>query len=506
MQAGKEATVTIHHEKANSDVTLYVIIPGENSASITLDKNFVSFVEGESPSAVTASIANAEEKDYENLLWTLANANEALPAASLSGSGKTVSVRPLAPGEATLTAKVPSSGKTAQCEIKVEQRKQITFSTSSATIYPGGSVTVGYAVSPSGETANLVWSIGDGSYASFADNHNGSITLIGKDREGSTFLEAASPSGVKARFTVTNKWGDTFAINKTALAGSPVNSAGGAYTVSYNISPACAEIHISTGSGNLRVAENGNKIALVGGEYIVRAANHDSVDKSTGVASGSFSFVPNGEINKTVMAVAHNPQKTKRQDGSFEGADFASKSISVKIGYDSYTFSPYVSSKDGSYSRYDPAIGAFVLGDGERVTFTLPVTQRLATPGPMTVSFEPNNANDQSEKNKDAQNTEDADKRFQREYVYNNQSGTSSSPFVIQNVNGGYTIYHTRDYGPPTGKYFGVDNNAASVEQYNTAVRAVPFVGVIKITYTTGVGVTKPYEIPLYVEVRNCPR
>jgi hypothetical protein len=143
-QAGREATVTIHHEKANSDLTLYVIIPGENAASISLDKNAMFFVEGESPAAVSATIANAEESDYENLIWTLDNDDEASPAASLSGSGRTVSVRPLAIGAAALTARVPSSGATASCDITVEQRKQITFSASSVTIYPGGSVTVDY--------------------------------------------------------------------------------------------------------------------------------------------------------------------------------------------------------------------------------------------------------------------------------------------------------------------------------------------------------------------------
>jgi hypothetical protein len=354
--------------------------------------------------------------------------------------------------------------------------------------------------------------IGDSTCAAYADNHNGSITLIGKDREGSTYIEAVSTSGSKARFSVTNKWGNVFALNKTAITAAPVDTGAGVFTVAYNISPACAELHISTGSGNLSVtAENESGVDLVNGEYIVRASNHSSVDEATGIASGSFSFVPTGEINRAVTVIAHNPQKTKLEDETFEGADFASKSIAVKIGYDSYAFSPTSVSADGNYSRYDAAIGAFVLGDGESLSFALPVDQSLATPGDITVSFVPNTASaDQSEKAKDAMNITASDtvRRFQREYVYNYPQGTSgSSGFAIQNSGGLYTLYHTRDYGADGGEcYFGVGAEAAAVEKTNTAVRAIPFVGTVKISYTTGIGKTKSYEIPLYVEVRNCAK
>jgi hypothetical protein len=515
MQAGREATITVHHEKANSDIVLYVIIPGENAASVTLDKSLMSFVEGESPAAVSASIANAEEKDYENLVWTLANKNESRPAASLSGTGRTVSVRPLATGQATLTARVPSSGKTASCEIEVEQKKQITFSTSSVTIYPGGSVTVGYTVSPNSEAANLVWTIGDGSYAACADNRNGTITLIGKDREGSTYVEATSLSGARARFTVNNKWGDVFALNKTAIAAAPVGAGDDAFTVVYNISPACAELHISTGSTSLSVTAGASSVQYVNGEYVVYAGNHqNNVDPATGIATGSFRLSPSQEVDKTVRALAYNPRKTKRDDGTFEGADIAVKTIAVKIGYDSYTFSPTIVKIEGKYSRWNAAAGALVLGDGEGLTFSLSPGEARAAPSAVTVSFEPNRYSDTGERLKDNQNnpaTPDSQRLLQRRYVYNHSTGTNSdaSFTLAKNSDGNYTLYHTRDYGSSTGSstiLFGVDASAAAVEKTNAAVRAAPFVGVVKIAYTTGAGASKTYEIPLYVEVRNCPR
>jgi hypothetical protein len=509
MIAGKEATLAIHHEKANTDITLYFIIPGENAASITLDKNFISFTEGEGPAAVSASIANAAEKDYENLVWTLANDNESSPAASLSGSGKTVSLKPLSAGSAALTAKVPSSGKTASCEIMVERKKQILFSTSSVTVHPGGSVAVGYSVSPASEEASLVWTIGDGSFASFADNHNGSITVIGKDREGSTYLEAASPSGVKARFSLANKWGNTFSLNKTAVSSIPVDNGDGTFTVTYNVSPACAELHISTGSNYLSVSAGASSAQYVNGEYIVYAGNHqNNADPLTGIATGTIRFHPSGETNKTVYLTAYNPMKTKLPDGAFEGADIATKTIAMRVGYDSYTFNPKKESATGKHSKWNDSAGAFVLGDGEALVFSLPIREANAVKKSMTVTFTPNNNNDPSEKAKDAMNISGGARRFQKEYVCNYATGTSSGQFALApDAQGRYTIYHTRDYGEAdAGIYFGVDAASVPAEIGNTAVRAAPLVGTIEIAYVTGIDNSRSYKIPLYVEVRNCTK
>ncbi|MDR2160166.1 MAG: hypothetical protein LBP23_08900, partial [Treponema sp.] len=64
LQAGRECTLTLSHEKAASQVILYCIIPGENSASVTLDRSLVFLIEGDNPYPLQATVTNAADNDY----------------------------------------------------------------------------------------------------------------------------------------------------------------------------------------------------------------------------------------------------------------------------------------------------------------------------------------------------------------------------------------------------------------------------------------------------------
>ena len=72
--------------------------------------------------------------------------------------------------------------------------------------------------------------------------------------------------------------------------------------------------------------------------------------------------------------------------------------------------------------------------------------------------------------------------------------------------NGGFIIGHTRDYGEASGLYYGLANAGdASVEKTNTAVRAVPLVGMITVRYRLfGAAGIQEHRFPLYAEARNC--
>jgi hypothetical protein len=497
LRAGAEATLTVRHEKASSDIVLYFIIPGENAASVTLDRNYLSLTEGENPVNISASITNAEEKDYENLLWTLANADEARPALALSGGGKTVSLRPLARGQALLTARVPSSGKEASCSIDVEAPRRIIFSANSVPLFPSGEAFVSYTVSPESEAANLTLTVGDGSYVSAADNHNGTITLIGKYKEGSTFVEAASPSGIKARFSVVNEWGGSLSLNKTAITAVPVDSGGDTFTVKYTLRPACAELRVYTAPG-LPLA-SGTYSQYINGVYIIDPSRH-TVDPVTGIASGALKFAPQSESSPTVQITAWNPRKILLPNGGFEGAEAASRSIVMKIGYDSYSFNTPViaGSQTGRFSRFDQAAGAFFLGDGEQFSFSLSPGEQNASPAVNSVRFIPNTS---------SRGDPDSDTLYQHKYVSNYPTGTSpDSGFALVSYNGAYTLYHTLDYGHLTGKYYRVAPNQEPAENSNTSVRAAPLAGSVRINYTAGTNRTRDFDIPVYVEVRNCTK
>jgi hypothetical protein len=51
-----------------------------------------------------------------------------------------------------------------------------------------------------------------------------------------------------------------------------------------------------------------------------------------------------------------------------------------------------------------------------------------------------------------------------------------------------------------------VNPGQEQAENTNTAVRAAPLAGSIRINYTTGTNRTRDYDIPVYVEVRNCAK
>ena len=70
LKAGN-ATITITHEKADQELQLYIIVPGDNAASIVLNKTAANVILGADAQTLTATIKNAQEGDYENIIWSV---------------------------------------------------------------------------------------------------------------------------------------------------------------------------------------------------------------------------------------------------------------------------------------------------------------------------------------------------------------------------------------------------------------------------------------------------
>jgi hypothetical protein len=497
--AGKEAVVTLHHEKADTDVNIYIVIPGQTSAKISLNQTALLFEEGGQPATLAASIINAALDDYDNLEWTLVNADASKPSAEISGSGRQISIRPLREGESKITATVRSSGATAECSITVEPKKSLLFTAVQLQTYPSNETVISYTITPANEADNVDVTVGDQAIIQKIahDKQNRTITIKAEYREGATYLEAYTPSGLRTRLPVDNSWGNTFTLNKTAVISPPTADAE-VFTIRYSIRPACAELHITTGQNLPLTADTYDK--LVNGTYIISDKN-TLTDPLTGVKTGTIHFSPSGEINDGIVIRAHNPRNTLTPDGVFVGKDFAERTIQATVGYSSYHFVMGVinDGKTGKYSRWKD--DALILGDGESVSFNLPVREVKASPtldSATSVAFSPNSSSDGGQDN-------DGKKQYQ--YLNSNATFTNSSNgFTITGNNGVYEIYHTLDYGKKSGKYFGTNADQAAIEDANTTVRAVPLAGTITISYTTGTGVKGTFKIPVYVEVRNCPK
>jgi hypothetical protein len=482
MRAGRECTVTLSHEKAGSQVILYCIVPGENSASVTLDRSLVYLIEGDNPYPLQAAITNAAENDYTDLQWSTEQQQEET-AALISGSGKKISILPKKAGSAVITARVPSSGRTASCTVTVEPPKTITFSKTSISTYPGEAATIQYTVSPPSEIGTVTWTVSDSAYVQVSDDKQGTVTVYGKYKEGIASVTGTTASKAAGQITVKNGWGNTFSLEKSLIKSVPVNSGDGTFDVKYEVKPACAEIRI-WGLSNMALLP-GTYDSYADGVYTMLPGRHASVDSETGAASGVIRFDPSGESKAAVIVQAWNPVAASTVDGTIIPAEVASKQIQMNVYYNAYTFIPRNFTSDGKYSRFDGPTGSFIIGDGERFSFSLASLETNGTPQIEEVRFE-------------GQAGEPAGPDGIR------QQTLIAAPSV--SGNGGFIIEHTRDYGEASGVYYGLVNAGdASVEKNNTAVRAVPLAGMITVRYRLfGASGIQEYRFPLYAEIRNC--
>jgi hypothetical protein len=493
LQAGRECTITIHHEKSNSDVVLYCIVPGENRAVVKLDRSEINMIEGDNPVSITATITNAQDDDYTNLQWSIQQDDEII---DISGTGKKISILPKKAGTAMVTAVVPSSQMSAACMINVEQPKTINFEYATMSTYPFEVKTIHYTVIPESEMGTVTWTIGDNAYITIvSDDKNGSLSFVGKPAQGTTTITGTTASKAKASFTIVNGWGNAFNIEKSRIRSIPVNTYDGTFDIKYEVRPACAQIYV--------MIPEPNKIALRAGTYdsfdsstnrfLIKASRHEQVDPETGVASGTIHFAPLGEMKANVVITAHNPTEIENADGSrHDPYDIASKTVDMQIYYSSYTFTPYDVAVSGSgiYSRYDTSTGNFVLGDGETLQFKLKFEELNGTPQITQIGFTPNSSNDKP----------DSQGQYQRQLITTSTSVTSMNTL--------FTVQHSKDYGPWTGFYYGVTNSGdEAIEQYNRSVRDIVLAGTIDVSYRQfSTSAVTRYSFPLYVEIRNCAR
>jgi hypothetical protein len=318
-----------------------------------------------------------------------------------------------------------------------------------------------------------------------SDNKNGTLTIYGKYKEGIAAVTGTTASKATAQLSIKNGWGNTFTLEKSLIKSIPVNNNDGIFDVNYDVKPACAEIRI-WGLSNMALLP-GTYDSFVDGIYTLLPNRHTAINPETGISSGKICFNPTGESKTAVIVQAWNPVATSSAGGAIIPAEVALKQIQMNVYYNAYTFIPQNVSRNGKYSFFDATTGSFILGDGEQMSFSFSTPERNGTPQIEEVRFEKNGSEPKG-----------ADGIKQNTLI--------AAPSVASN--GGFTIGHTRDYGSASGIYFHLaDAGDWVIEQYNTAVRSIPQVGMITVRYRLfGSSGIKEYRFPLYVEVRNCTK
>jgi hypothetical protein len=481
MKAGAESTITISHEKAASNVILYFVVPGENAAAVTLDRNAIAMMTGDNPAALTATLVNAQPSDITGLEWDVEQESQVI---QISGTGRRINILPVKAGTALVTVRAPSSGRTDTCEITVDEPHNITFNYKIATLYPGESRLIEYSTTPASQMSAITWSVKDNAYVQIGeDDKAGHLTIYGK-REGSTVLTGLTASGVSTSLSVVVDWGDDFNLSKSMVKSIPVNNNDGSFEINYDVSPVIAEIHVAVsdtqgmrlkpGTYTSAVTESGTTTYIIGPEF------HKTADLQTGYATGTIYLDPLGETIIPVTVAAYNPMGIQQPNGSFLPYYIGQKIVGMQIFYTSLTFAPSGVTATGSFSRFDQAANAIVVGDGEQVSFLLTPQEVNARPANITATFVPNPAEvDQS-----------ADRPNQKQYV------------AAGNVGNNVHVYHLFDYNAVNGRYGFVDPCFPDTD----VVMAVLVVGTVNISYKTGDGTAREFSFPVYVEVRNCSK
>ncbi|MBD5446191.1 MAG: hypothetical protein HDR32_00180, partial [Treponema sp.] len=348
LKAG-EALITCSHEKAASDLQFYVVVPGTGEKTVTLNKTYMTLTKGSSGSTLKATIENAESNsDYNNLIWTCEGANGA-EIARVMGSGQSVTIYPLAVGEATVMAQLPDSASFAKCTVRVEAGKSFAFEVNSKRVEPKHSKTVKYKVSP--PSAVLSWSmIQQDDYFTYSDlgcdnDGNGQVEIIGLQKEGNGTLICVTDSGAKGQLTVTVNWDYEFTVDTRQFSGSPDKS----YQLKYSVKPTDAKVEVS-GNGLCEFSHT-----------------------TDGLGNGKIEIMPHTEGTDSIIVRASNPNDGNKEIGSYTVAgSFYYDSLTVrykKQGDVSYADN----TKSAWWSSFENDV--ITLGDGEKMTFAFEVAE-----------------------------------------------------------------------------------------------------------------------------------
>lgn len=352
-----EAIITCSHEKAASTLQFYVVVPGTAEKVVSLNKTYLTLLKGSSGSTIKATIENAESSaDYYDIEWSVSNVGTT-EVCRVMGSGQTVTIYPLAVGEATVMAQLPDSETVAKCTVIVQANKSFTFATSSVAVQPSHEKTINYTVSPA--DAVLTWTMSQNTSSTediftFIDNKadsdgNGSVTIIGNSKgvTGSGTIACVTDGGAKGSLTVRVAWDYSFSVTgSTSFTITPDETK----TLEYKVNPTDADIRLDSTDA----IENGGSVF-----------SYEISDNGDG--TGSVTIKPAKEINGSVSIglVATNPNNDDEEIGT--------KTITAGFQYSSLTVNILQSSATGNFSRYEN--GSLYLGDGETSNLSVAIAE-----------------------------------------------------------------------------------------------------------------------------------
>lgn len=353
-----ECTITVSHPKSNTDMVYRIIVPGVEDATVSLNKSFVTLEKGKT-TEIKATIEGGTNKDYKSLVWSINKVNGS-EIASVMGSGQTVTLYALQSGTCNLRCAL-ANGEYAECTVKVEASKTLSFDRQVLSVEPAHTKTFVYKVSPADATLEWVYSgaIDGTDYINIVydpeareidgEIGKGTVTIEGI-KEGNVNLNAVSSYGNKAQIQVRCEWNYEFSIESAVLMNMNEKSE---YHLEYSVSPADAEFEFSGA-------------ALASIETYTENSKRKIKNVSTGNGKGYFVLRPNTEITAQELYVkARNPNLNT---GSSKSDFIGDKTISINCYYKNLSLNLSLES-DGKFSSVKKAQNSansiIYMGDGE---------------------------------------------------------------------------------------------------------------------------------------------
>ncbi|GHU84504.1 hypothetical protein FACS189473_2030 [Spirochaetia bacterium] len=334
-----ECTITVSHDKSNSPLTLYFIVPGSDAIEIMLSRNYVTLETGKN-TEIKATLKNGGPSDYNAIVWELSKTN-GVEIGTLLGSGQTVAVYAQKPGAATLRASLPN-GNFAECEVLIQAARQFAFSAQSVRLRPGAAKGVSFTMTP--EDADITFTVTNDSYFTYTWSLAAKTVTITGMAEGTATLTGVTNYGTKASLTVICAWDYEFSIDKTVIQGEPRADAANPdkFVIPYTVNPANADIIVEL--TNSAIAD-----------YVVDKANKKII------------LTPGGEGTGTVNITAKNPDAQNSVIGT--------KTCALNFRYNKITLVKSLISRTGSFSGYNSTTNTLTLGDGETAAMSFTVTE-----------------------------------------------------------------------------------------------------------------------------------
>jgi hypothetical protein len=335
-----ECTITITHEKSNSPLVLYFIVPGSSMQEITLNKTFITMESGSS-TEIKASIPQGQTADYKAIVWDIAKLDN-VSIASLMGSGQTVSVYAQKPGITKVRATLPN-GNYAECDIRIESARSLSFLTQTLRLQPGESKSFNYTISPA--DAEITWYRNEDTFFDFQVNTANQIVTITGKKEGNSSLTGITNYGNKASVNIAVAWDYNFQLGKSVINAEPKYdpTIPDKFIIPYTVNPENAEITVNL---------NNDVIAT----YVIDRNKKQII------------LTPTGEGTGRLTVEAKNPDDNDRT--------FATRTCELNFRHRTITLIPTIISQNGSFSNFNKEMNMLTIGDGETVKMQFAIAEQ----------------------------------------------------------------------------------------------------------------------------------